>query len=83
MLTGLPLLIDRTLVANAQSITAATSFGGNKMFRNVLSLQQNLKNLGDLPLYCNLERSKRFWGLLQSGSIEVSPHSLIMEHAAC
>ncbi|TNY20452.1 hypothetical protein DMC30DRAFT_251425 [Rhodotorula diobovata] len=64
---GLSRLMDELLVHNARYIRLANRFGQAKMLRNILALQQNLKNLGDSPLDVNFERSRRFWDLFVAG----------------
>lgn len=72
---GLSRLMDELLVHNARYIRLANRFGQAKMLRNILALQQNLKNLGDSPLDVNFERSRRFWDLFVAGP-KVSAPSL-------
>lgn len=64
---GLSLLMDQLLVHNARYIRLANQFGQAKMLRNILALQQNLKNLGDTPLDVDFERSRKFWDLFAAG----------------
>ncbi|KAJ8294731.1 putative exocyst complex component sec8 [Rhodotorula toruloides] len=64
---GLSLLMDQLLVHNARFIRLANHFGQAKMLRNILALQQNLKNLGDSPLDIDFDRSRRFWDLFTLG----------------
>ncbi|KPV72247.1 uncharacterized protein RHOBADRAFT_56060 [Rhodotorula graminis WP1] len=64
---GLSRLMDELLVHNARYIRLANKFGQAKMLRNILALQQNLKNLGDTPLDVDFERSRRFWDLFAAG----------------
>lgn len=59
--------MDELLVHNARYIRLANKFGQAKMLRNILALQQNLKNLGDTPLDVDFERSRRFWDLFAAG----------------
>lgn len=37
------------------------------MMRNILALQQNLKNIGDSPLEVNFVRSRKFWEVFGRG----------------
>ncbi|BGP15461.1 exocyst subunit [Rhodosporidiobolus nylandii] len=64
---GLSLLMDSLLIHNARYIRLANRFGQAKMLRNILALQQNLKNLGDSPLDVDFDRSRRFWDLFAVG----------------
>ncbi|BGP39395.1 exocyst subunit [Rhodotorula kratochvilovae] len=64
---GLSRLMDELLVHNARYIRLANQFGQAKMLRNILALQQNLKNLGDTPLDVDFDRSRRFWDLFAAG----------------
>ncbi|GAA5916657.1 hypothetical protein JCM6882_001573 [Rhodosporidiobolus microsporus] len=64
---GLSLLMDSLLVHNARYIRLANAAGQSKMLRNILALQQNLKNLGDSPLDVDFDRSRRFWDLFKAG----------------
>lgn len=59
--------MDQLLVHNARFIRLANHFGQAKMLRNILALQQNLKNLGDSPLDVDFDRSRRFWDLFTLG----------------
>lgn len=61
LLEGLPFLIDSLLVSNSRYIVRANKYGAKKMMRNILALQQNLKNLGDRPTDVSLDRSRKFW----------------------
>lgn len=72
VLVGLPTLIDQLLISNARQIKCTNENGGEKLYRNVLALQQNLKNLGDIPLHVNLDRSKQYFGLLRLASPKVN-----------
>ncbi|GAA6035827.1 hypothetical protein JCM8097_005726 [Rhodosporidiobolus ruineniae] len=64
---GLSLLMDSLLIHNARYIRLLNRFGQAKMLRNLLALQQNLKNLGDAPLDVDFDRSRRFWDLFAVG----------------
>ncbi|SGY79129.1 BQ5605_C008g05051 [Microbotryum silenes-dioicae] len=68
---GLSLLMDQLLISNARHIRLANQFGLKKMFRNILALQQNLKNLGDAPLQVNFDRSRKFWDVFGRGPKEM------------
>ncbi|GAA5904682.1 exocyst subunit SEC8 [Sporobolomyces salmoneus] len=64
---GLSLLMDQLLITNARQIRLANSYGLSKMNRNILALQQNLKNIGDEPLQVDFDRSRKFWELFGKG----------------
>ncbi|GAA5956509.1 hypothetical protein JCM3765_003467 [Sporobolomyces pararoseus] len=64
---GLSLLMDQLLITNARQIRLANSFGLSKMNRNILALQQNLKNIGEEPLQVDFDRSRKFWELYGKG----------------
>ncbi|GAA6019965.1 hypothetical protein JCM11491_006723 [Sporobolomyces phaffii] len=64
---GLSSLMDQLLISNARQIRLANAFGLSKMNRNVLALQQNLKNIGDEPLGVDFDRSRKFWELFGKG----------------
>ncbi|GAA5911557.1 hypothetical protein JCM5296_007207 [Sporobolomyces johnsonii] len=64
---GLSLLMDQLLISNARHIRLANEFGLSKMMRNILALQQNLKNIGDSPLDVDFDRSRKFWELFGKG----------------
>ena len=64
---GLSLLMDHLLISNSRYIRLANTFGLSKMLRNILALQQNLKNIGDAPLEVNFERSRKFWEVFGKG----------------
>ncbi|GAA5941737.1 exocyst subunit SEC8 [Sporobolomyces koalae] len=64
---GLSLLMDHLLITNARQIRLANSYGLSKMNRNILALQQNLKNIGNEPLEVEFDRSRKFWDLFGKG----------------
>lgn len=59
--------MDQLLISNSRHIRLANRFGLSKMLRNILALQQNLKNIGDTPLEVDFERSRRFWDVFAAG----------------
>jgi exocyst complex component 4 len=67
--------MDQLLITNARQIRLANSFGLSKMNRNILALQQNLKNIGDEPLQVDFDRSRKFWELFGKGP-RVRPEQL-------
>lgn len=52
------------LVTAVRKVRAVNRHGVTKMIRNILALQQNLKNIVDEPLEVDFERSRKFWELL-------------------
>lgn len=64
---GLSTLMDQLLISNSRYIRLANAFGLSKMLRNILALQQNLKNIGDAPLEVDFERSRKFWEVFGRG----------------
>ncbi|WFC96136.1 Xaa-Pro aminopeptidase [Malassezia brasiliensis] len=64
VLDGLDVLLDAVMVEGVRSVRAINRHGVTKMLRNILSLQQNLKNLAASPQRVDLERSKKFWEML-------------------
>ncbi|WFD20135.1 Xaa-Pro aminopeptidase [Malassezia caprae] len=61
---GLDVLMDALLTQAVTRLPAINRFGVTKMLRNILSVQQNLKNIVDEPRRIDVERSKRLWELL-------------------
>ena len=59
--------MDQLLISNSRYIRLANKFGLSKMQRNILALQQNLKNIGDTPLEVDFERSRKFWDVFGAG----------------
>lgn len=59
--------MDQLLIHNARHIRLANKFGVSKMNRNILALQQNLKNIGETPLEVNFDRSRTFWEVFAKG----------------
>jgi exocyst complex component 4 len=60
---GLGTLMERVLISNSRQIGFANRFGVQKILRNVLALQQNLKTINDLPQHVDFERARRYWEL--------------------
>lgn len=59
--------MDHLLISNSRYIRLANEHGLAKMNRNILALQQNLKNIGDEPLEVNFDRSRTFWEVFGRG----------------
>jgi len=66
VLIGLAELMDSVLISNAGLVQRINHPGINKMLRNILALQQNLRNLGDSPFDVDF-RSRRYWDLARTG----------------
>ena len=64
VLDGLDVLMDAVMIDGVRSVRAINRHGVTKMIRNILSLQQNLKNIVATPQRVDLERSKKFWEML-------------------
>ncbi|WFD43953.1 Xaa-Pro aminopeptidase [Malassezia psittaci] len=64
VLDGLDVLLDGIMVDGVLQVRLINRHGVTKMIRNILSLQQNLKNLVTSPQLVDLERSRRFWEML-------------------
>ncbi|KAK4047934.1 exocyst subunit [Microbotryomycetes sp. JL201] len=70
---GLSSLMDHLLVSNARHIRLMNESGLSKMQRNILALQQNLKNIGDNQplLEVNFDQSRKFWDMYTKGPKEM------------
>lgn len=60
---GLGTLMEHILVSNARNIRFANKLGIQKIFRNILALQQNLKTLSDLPEDAEFMRARKYYEL--------------------
>lgn len=80
---GLSLLMDQLLITNSRHIRLANSHGLSKMMRNLLALQQNLKNIGDSPLEVDFERSRKFWEVFGKGPKVRSPLGSVVDLLVC
>ncbi|KDQ19891.1 hypothetical protein BOTBODRAFT_142567 [Botryobasidium botryosum FD-172 SS1] len=62
---GLGALMDHLLIHTSRRIRRVNKFGVNKIMRNVLALQQNIKaiSISDSPEDTEFERARRFWDL--------------------
>lgn len=63
--TGLGLLINSYLVANASAVAPINSRGSGRMQLNILVLQQNLKNI---EAGVDLARAANYWALFDGGA---------------
>jgi len=65
---GLSLLIEHLLIADASKIKVLNRAGVAKMHRNIVALQQNLKNFAESPAEASLGRAPRYYDLFKLGS---------------
>ena len=72
-LVGLPSLIDQLLISSAKRMKSASQLGADRICRDIMALQQNLKNLGhdSRPLYVDLDRSRKYFDLLRRNDPQV------------
>ncbi|CAG8528495.1 3438_t:CDS:10 [Paraglomus brasilianum] len=64
---GLDKLMEKLLINNVTFMKNLNPNGANKMLRNILALQQNLKNIVDNPKEISLDRAKRYYELYKHG----------------
>ncbi|CAG8757762.1 25105_t:CDS:10 [Gigaspora margarita] len=64
---GLDALMEHVLVSNATFLRNLNSNGITKMSRNILALQQNLKNIVDIPGEISLDKARRYYELYNIG----------------
>lgn len=76
---GLDVLMDAVMSRAVTRVSAVNRAGVTKMLRNILSLQQNLKNILDAPLRVDLDRSKRLWEMV---SREPEVRACLRSHTA-
>ncbi len=65
--SGISMLIDTNLISLVHELKAVNREGTGKLLRNILALQQNLKNIlpnKEAGLEVNLDRARRFYELL-------------------
>ncbi|CAG8559752.1 1079_t:CDS:10 [Racocetra persica] len=67
MFEGLDALMEHVLVSNATYLRNLNNNGIMKMSRNVLALQQNLKNIVDMPVEISLNKARLYYELYNSG----------------
>jgi len=60
---GLGTLISRLLISSSSQIRFVNEKGAQKMLRNILALQQNLKTIQNGPKEGDLDAAKKYWGL--------------------
>jgi len=59
--------MEKLLINNVTFMKNLNPNGANKMLRNILALQQNLKNIVDNPKEISLDRAKRYYELYKHG----------------
>lgn len=67
MFCGLGALTDQVMVSSARFVRFATQFGVHKIERNILAIQQTLRNITDGAEDTNMDRAKRYWALYGIG----------------
>ena len=87
LFAGLASFMDTLLVRSARSMRALNTHGLSKMIRNILALQQNLKNILTHPLAVHFDKSRKFWELLSARTpqaflkaIEATPRHLKLQY---
>lgn len=60
---GLGTLMEQVLISGSRHLRFVNEHGIQKILRNVIALQQNLKTLNDGPRDTGLERAKQYYGL--------------------
>ncbi|CAG8438987.1 8342_t:CDS:10 [Ambispora gerdemannii] len=77
---GLDSLMEHILVSNATYIKSLNFSGVTKIKRNILALQQNLRNIVDTPNQVSLDRSQQYYELHRVGAANML--NLIREKGA-
>jgi len=70
---GLDKLMERLLINNVIFMKNLNLNGANKMLRNILALQQNLKNIVDNPTEISLDRARQYYELYKHGPEVCNP----------
>ena len=60
---GLGTLMEHLLISNARYIRFANKTGIQKIFRNILALQQNMRTLSDLSEDAQFARARRYYDM--------------------
>ncbi|GBB95205.1 hypothetical protein RclHR1_00250003 [Rhizophagus clarus] len=68
---GLDSLMEHVLVSNAIYIRNLNRNGVMKMTRNILALQQNLKNIVEVPEEISLERARIYYEMFNMGPVNM------------
>jgi len=65
---GLGSLMDQLLLSGARHINLMNTHGVEKVMRNLLALEQNLKTMtGDEARDADLSRARKYWGMFSKG----------------
>lgn len=64
---GLGSLADQIMVSTGRYVRFATQFGVYKIHRNILAIQQTLRNITDGAEDAILDRAQRYWHLYELG----------------
>jgi exocyst complex component 4 len=64
---GLGSLADQIMVSTGRHVRFATQFGVYKIQRNILAIQQTLRNITDGAEDAILSRAQRYWQLYEIG----------------
>jgi exocyst complex component 4 len=60
---GLGTLMEHLLISNSRHIRFANATGIQKIMRNMLAMQQNLKTITDASQDADFEKAKAYWNL--------------------
>lgn len=60
---GLGTLMEHLLISNSRHIRFANAVGVQKIMRNMLAMQQNLKTITDASQDADFERARAYWNL--------------------
>jgi len=60
---GLGTLMEHLLISNSRHIRFANAVGVQKIMRNMLAMQQNLKTITDASQDADFEKAKAYWNL--------------------
>lgn len=60
---GLGTLMEHLLISNARHIRFANAVGIQKIMRNMLAMQQNMKTITDASQDADFEKAKVYYGL--------------------
>jgi exocyst complex component 4 len=65
--SGLGELISQLLITYGRTIRYATSHGVSKIRRNMLAIQQALRNVVDRPEDADLWKAREYWDMYEMG----------------
>ena len=60
---GLGTLMEHLLISNSRHIRFVNAVGIQKIMRNMLAMQQNLKTITDASQDADFEKAKAYWNL--------------------